>query len=137
MMETITHEGKLYRKVARMAKPGDKIIQLTDSKLDLTKGKVYMITEIDPNDGNVGLRDDVGDERWVCDAEYVVLEPLTDVAHNTPITLISTTPAVEKTYTIQLTVGTMNKLVHALRYYASDVSSGEELRDQFEAIRQS
>lgn len=133
-MGTITHEGKLYRKVARMAKPGDKFIQLTDSRLDLTKGKVYMITEIGPNDGDVGLRDDVGDERWVCDAEYVVLEPVISLA---PITLISTTPAVEKTYTVQLTEHTMGKLIHALRYYASDVSSGEELRDQFEAISQS
>ncbi|MGG0793130.1 hypothetical protein ABE137_03760 [Brevibacillus laterosporus] len=136
-METIMHEGKLYRKVARKARTGDKFIQITESRaVDLTIGRVYALTGFD-EDGDGLFYGDTGDLRYTLGKEYVVLEPVTDTAHNTPITLISTTPAVEKTYTIQLTVGAMNKLINALRYYASDVSSGEELRDQFEAIRQS
>ncbi|MCR8983390.1 hypothetical protein [Brevibacillus laterosporus] len=136
-METITHEGKLYRKVARKARVGDKFIQITESRaVDLTIGRVYALTGFDEDEDGL-FYGDTGDLRYTLGKQYVVLEPVTDTAHNTPIMLISTTPAVEKTYTIQLTAGAMNKLVHALRYYASDVSSGEELRDRFEAIRQS
>lgn len=132
-MEMIDHEGKLYRKVEREAKPGDKLIQITEPTVDLTKDRVYAITGFD-SDGDAAFSDDAGDRRYTSLQNYVVLEPLTK---QEPITLISTTPAVEKTYTIQLTEHTMNKLIHALRYYASDVSSGKELRDQFEAIHQS
>lgn len=132
-METIIHKGKLYRKVARDAKPGDEFIQITDSRTDLTRGSVYTITGFDSY-GDAEFYDDAGNTRDTAGKSYVVLEPLTK---QEPITLISTTPAVEKTYTIQLTEHTMNKLIHALRYYASDVSSGEELRDQFEAIHRS
>ncbi|AYK07736.1 hypothetical protein [Brevibacillus laterosporus] len=135
-METITHEGKLYRKVEREALMGDRFIQITEPTVDLTKDGVYAIAGFD-SDGDAAFYDDAGDRRYSSLQNYVVLEPLTDLAHNTPITLISTTPAVEKTYTIQLTEHTMGKLINALRYYASDVSSGEELRDQFEAIHRS
>ncbi|MGG1445047.1 hypothetical protein ABE354_23945 [Brevibacillus laterosporus] len=132
-MDTITHEGKLYRMVERKAKAGDKFIQIIKSDLDLSSGRVYAITGFDPG-GDAEFYDNVGDYRNTYNKKYVVLEPVTETA---PITLISTTPAIEKTYTIQLTEHTMGELINALRYYASDVSSGEELRDQFEAIHRS
>lgn len=136
-MRTITHEGKLYRKVARKARVGDEFIQITESRaVDLTIGRVYALTGFDEDEDGL-FYGDKGDLRCTLGKQYVVLEPVTDTAHNTPITLISTTPAVEKTYTILLTEHTMGELINALRYFASDVPSGKGLRDQFEAIRQS
>lgn len=131
------HEGKLYRKVARKAKEGDKFIQITETRAwDLTIGRVYALTSFD-GDGDGLFYGDTGGIRYTLGKQYVVLEPVTDTAHSTPITLISTTPAVEKTYTIQLTEHTMGELINALRYFASDEPIGEELRDKFEAIRNS
>ncbi|OAJ75132.1 hypothetical protein AYJ08_05810 [Brevibacillus sp. SKDU10] len=125
-METIVHEGKLYRKVEREAKPGDEFIQITESGRDLTQGKVYMIAGFD-SFGDAEFYDDAGGCRDSSTKEYVVLVPLTK---QEPITLISTTPAVEKTYTIQLTAGAVDELIRTLSY-------GTLLQAQFEAIRKS
>ncbi|MDN9010030.1 hypothetical protein [Brevibacillus laterosporus] len=125
-METIIHEGKLYRKAARDAKPGDEFIQITKSRRNLTQGKVYMIAGFD-SFGDAEFYDDAGRCRDSSLQNYVVLEPLTK---QEPITLISTTPAVEKTYTIQLTAGAVDELIRTLSY-------GTLLRSQFEAIRKS
>ncbi|QIC06138.1 hypothetical protein GOP56_11280 [Brevibacillus sp. 7WMA2] len=59
-METITHESKLYRKVEREALMGDRLIQITEPTVDLTKDKVYALVGFDL-DGDATFYDDIGD----------------------------------------------------------------------------
>ncbi|MBG9788725.1 hypothetical protein [Brevibacillus laterosporus] len=109
-MNTIMHEGKLYRKVSRKVKEGDEFIQITKAGEDLTSGRVYAIAGFDSY-GDAEFYDDADDCRDSSTKEYVVLELVTDTA---PITLISTTPAVEKTYTITLTDSVMEEIIAGL-----------------------
>ncbi|MCZ0847788.1 hypothetical protein O0536_24360, partial [Brevibacillus laterosporus] len=73
--ELITHEGVIYRNVARDVKEGDKFIVPTITNQDYTAGKVYEITEIDL-DGDPYFIDDVKDECFVTSGKYTVLEPV-------------------------------------------------------------
>ncbi|WP_232696136.1 hypothetical protein [Brevibacillus daliensis] len=133
-LETIVHEGQTYKKVARVAKEGEKILVTKEERAygSYKNGDVLTIRKVDTLFECVRVTEH---GTVLYHREYVVLEPIAQPS--APITLISTTPAVEKTYTIQLTEESMGKLINALRYFASDVPMGAELRDQFEAIRKS
>ncbi|MCZ0847931.1 hypothetical protein O0536_25175, partial [Brevibacillus laterosporus] len=114
-MGTITHEGKLYRKVERRAKEGDRWIVPKHSERDVTAGKVYPVMDFSVK-GNPKILDDVLALNAIIYDIYV-LEPVS-ADPTESIMLISTTPAVEKTYTILLTEHTMGELINALRYFA-------------------
>ncbi|MCR8983391.1 hypothetical protein O0547_27790, partial [Brevibacillus laterosporus] len=73
--ELITHEGVIYRNVARDVKEGDKFIVPTITNQDYTAGKVYEITEFD-SDGDPRFIDDVNDDYYVSSGNYTVLEPV-------------------------------------------------------------
>ncbi|MBG9774259.1 hypothetical protein [Brevibacillus laterosporus] len=133
-METITHEGKLYRKVARKAVEGDSWVVPKYNELDITAGRIYSVVGLSPG-GNPKIVDDALDRNLIVRDVYVL--ELVTADQTAPITLISTTPAVEKTYTIQLTEHAVVELIRALNRYVFYVPSGKGLRDQFEAIRQS
>ncbi|TPG88129.1 hypothetical protein EEL32_10210 [Brevibacillus laterosporus] len=72
--ELVTHEGVIYRKVAREAKPGDKFVVPNESAMDYTAGKVYEIVSLGGS-GNPHFIDDVNEEYYVTPGEYIVLEP--------------------------------------------------------------
>ncbi|QDX93598.1 hypothetical protein EEL30_15610 [Brevibacillus laterosporus] len=132
--ETIVHEGKLYRKVDRRVKKGDRYVTPKKNRFnaDLTKGKVYELQKDEW--GRLFFRDNADDARYFpLEAEDVyVLEAVEDAA---PITLISTTPAVEKTYTLQVTDSTLATIRNAALLLPVEIGMG--LLAQFEAIRQS
>jgi hypothetical protein len=76
MAKVHTIDGVQYREVARKVRYGDQYIVPLDDHFDITEGKPYKVTGIDP-DGDPEFNDDAGDPRaCLLDGEYVVLEPV-------------------------------------------------------------
>ncbi|PPA87935.1 hypothetical protein C4A76_10695 [Brevibacillus laterosporus] len=126
--ETIVHEGQTYKKVERKAKEGDKILIVVAERTGgrYRNNDVFTVTDA-PSMGVEVKEHDV----WIVDREYVVLEPVSPA----PITLISTSPAVEKTYTITLTDGVMEVNIAGLnRLPPHEIPDAV---DSLEAIRKS
>lgn len=111
-MEIVIHEGKAYKKVDRPARAGDTFLILTDESPYMTVGKVYEITSID-SDGDPRVNDNDGDDTWVNEGDYAILEPVDPTG---PITLLSVTPPIEKTYTLVVTDGFLERIEDALAH---------------------
>jgi hypothetical protein len=76
MAKIHTIGGAQYREVAREVRYGDQYIVPLDGYFDITEGKPYKVTGIDP-DGDPEFVDDAGDPSGLSEGEYVVLEPVT------------------------------------------------------------
>lgn len=75
--DIIEHNGKKYRKVEREVREGDEyIVATTDRYSDTTSGKIYAIKEID-SDGDAVYVDNAGDEAFIREGQYAVLEEIT------------------------------------------------------------
>jgi hypothetical protein len=73
---TITHEGTTYNVVRRNVRDGDRFIVVTESRYKWkTVGRIYAVTRIN-SDGDPNIIDNDGDDTFVINGNYSVLEPI-------------------------------------------------------------
>lgn len=116
-MEIVMHEGKAYKAVRRHAREGDQFVVITGVESSyLTEGKVYEIKTFDWCD-DPQIVDDGGDDYDLCESGcYAVLEPVDVHIEDSSITLLSVTPPIEKTYTLVVTDGFLERIEDALAH---------------------